>query len=236
MKQFKIIILILPFIALRVNAQLPNKSLAELNKSERKNAIKVNLLSPFYSTINISYQHVLSNTGSLNITASYMDFDAYGSENSNIVSNSSYYGSYGYGDRSQRTQGFAITPEYRYALNGKGLSGFYLGPFLRYMYYEYSETYEVSGYYYNSQGNYVYLSQTGSDLFTYHTVALGAVIGKQFVFKNKVTIDFFGGPVYSVLAASNHSKQDDVVIGSGIPNVYIQGYGIRGGITVGFAY
>jgi hypothetical protein len=58
------------------------------------------------------------------------------------------------------------------------------------------------------------------------------------VFKNRVVIDLFGGPVYSILVASNKTitKTGDVVIGNGIPNTYVRGYGVRAGLTVGFLF
>jgi hypothetical protein len=206
---------------------------------ERKDAIKINLLSPFYSTISLSYQHVLSNTGSFNLTMSYMDFDSYGStQNPSTSYNSNYIGGYSTyrSIQSQRTQGFAITPEYRYLINGKGLTGLYLAPFFRYMYYEYSQYY-TSNNYNLAQGNYVY-NVKGFDLYSYNSIGFGCVIGKQIIFKNKITMDLFVGPSYSILAASNRQvrNNDDIVVGPGIPNVYLRGYSVRGGFTVGYAF
>lgn len=203
---------------------------------EHKNALKINLLSSFYSTINLSYQHVISNTHSWNITASYMDFDSYGS----TVNPSDSLTNGGSSEvKSQRTQGIAIIPEYRYVLNGRGLSGMYIAPFLRYSYYEYHQVAIYDSTYYNSQaGYYMVKTEYHPDLFAYHTLAVGCIFGKQVLFKNRISFDFFCGPSYSILVSSNKDIKSpaDVVIGPGISNVYIKGLGLRGGITIGFTY
>jgi hypothetical protein len=220
----------------RVYAQNLGQAFSTPKQQDNKNALKINALSLIYSTLNLSYQHVVNNTSSVNITASYMDFDSYGSIHNpldSINGGSSLV-------ESQRTQGFAITPEYRFVTNGKGLSGRYVAPFLKYSYYEYAQVAIMDSTYYNSQvGYHVTTSTFKPDLYVYHTLAFGCVFGKQFLFKNRVAIDIFGGPVLSVLASSNKkniASTQDVVIGPGIPNAYIKGLGIRAGITVGFIY
>lgn len=216
----------------------PAQTLGRMNSQlvEHKHALKINLFSSFYSTLNVSYQHVRNNTGSWNLTASYMDFDSYGST-TNPTDSLTNGGSGSV--KSQRTQGFAIIPEYRYVLNGRGLSGMYVAPFLRYSYYEYDQVAIYDSTYYNSQTGY-YMTQTEyrPDLFTYHTLALGCIFGKQILYKNRVSFDFFCGPSYSILVACNKDIKatSDVAIGPGISNAYIKGFGLRAGITVGFTY
>ena len=232
--RYSIIVLCLLILSAPVYAQI--EAWGVVQPREHKNAFKINLLSSFYSTVNISYQHVLTNTTSWNITASYMDFDSYGSTNNPV---DSLHGGSGK-VKSQRTQGFAVIPEYRFVLNGRRLSGVYAAPFLRYSYYEYQHTAIYDSSYYNSQtGYYTIVTELRPDLYTYHTLALGCIFGKQVMFKNRVSIDFFCGPSYSILLSSNkrniHSTRD-VVIGPGIPNAYISGLGLRAGITVGFTY
>ena len=220
--------------------QQDSKVLAELNKSEHNNALKINLLSPFYGTINLAWQHRISNDASFQLTATYTDFDSYGSTDNTNSNNS--FSSNGYVDQTannQLTKGFTIVPEYRFVLNGRGLSGVYIAPFARYMYYEYSRevvtTIDTSTVY-STRSRYVKYSTP--ELYSYHSLGLGLIVGKQFVFKNRVVFDLFGGPAYSILLASNTTinKTGDVVIGSGIPNTYIRGYGVRGGFTVGFLF
>lgn len=203
--------------------------------TDPKNAIKINLLSSFYSTINLSYQRVLSNTQSLNITASYMDFDSYGSTDNPV--DSLHGGSEEV--KSQRTQGFTVMPEFRCMLNGRGLSGAYVAPFMRYAYYEYEQVGRYDSTYINQTTGYHYIiTEYRPDFYAYHSLTLGCIFGKQILFKNKVSIDLFCGPAYSILVSSNKDIQtvDDIAIGPGIPGSYIKGLGLRAGITVGFTY
>ena len=217
----------------------------ELNRNERTDALKVNLLSPFYGTINLAWQHKISNDASFHLTLTYMDFDSYGSINNSDgltgQNNHGFPNAYNiYEDvESQVTRGATVTPEYRFVLNGKGFSGVYIAPFARYMYYEYERNVttriDTGSYYYSSVNSFTFKD---TELYAYHSLGLGVIVGKQFVFKNRVLLDFFGGPVYTVLLASNKSinKTGDVVIGTGIPNTYVRGYGIRAGFSLGFLF
>ncbi len=259
MKTKKVIIgvaglVLFPMYALR--AQVPEgKAATILARKERTQAIKINLLSPFYGTVNLAWQKVVSPEACFQLTASYTDFDSYGSvsdeapspyENSTHVVNGIYtVDTYIYNAvKSQRTQGFTVMPEYRYNLNGRGLTGFYIAPFARYMYYEYSRQLEkrIEETVLNNQTNtsvsYTRYKVNGSDLYTYHSLGFGATVGKQTMFKNKVVIDLFVGPCYSFILASNINVNatSDVIIGSGIPNLYLRGYGLRAGFTIGLAY
>jgi hypothetical protein len=231
------------------------KATTLLARQERTQAIKINLVSPFYGTVNLAWQKVISPEASFQLTASYTDFDSYGSTadvapdpygQSGTVTNGIYtINSYTYNTvKNQRTQGLTVMPEYRYNLNGRGLTGFYIAPFTRYMYYEYSRELEkrVEETVYNTQTNtqvsYTRYTAEGSDLYTYHSLGFGVTVGKQTMFKNKIVIDLFAGPCYSFVLASNINVNatSDVVIGSGIPNLYVRGYGVRAGFTIGLAY
>jgi hypothetical protein len=250
MKKYSTLVLMLVWVSLTAFAQEEGKVLSKLKLEERHQALKINLLSPFYGTVNLAWQKRISNDASFQITATYMDFDSYGSANNS--GNENYNDNHGLTNvryinataENPRTQGFTITPEYRFVLNGRGLSGVYIAPFMRYMYYEYSHSLRIqidTGTYVSSP-SYYYTSGTvrfnESRFDAYHTLGLGVIIGKQFVFKNRVVIDLFGGPVYSILVASNKTitKTGDVVIGNGIPNTYVRGYGVRAGLTVGFLF
>jgi len=229
--------------------QQETKSLQQLNTNDRVDALKINLLSPFYGTVNLAWQHKLSNDASFQLTATYMDFDSYGSTNDGAFSSQNTYGltnivkSY-VTVESQLTKGVTITPEYRFILNGRGFSGIYIAPFARYMYYEYNRDVTVlidTGTYSslpNTRSNIKSFSFKEKELYTYHSLGFGVIAGKQFVFKNRVLFDVFGGPVYSILMESNKSINStrDIVIGAGIPNTYIRGYGIRAGFSVGFLF
>ena len=180
----------------------------------KENGLKLNILSPIYSNLSLSYQHLITPFKSLQISASYMDF--------NYVNR--------VGD-DLRVQGFSITPEYRINFNGYGLNGFYAGPFLRYM--DYQKTYENN-----------YIGQNSKENSKFKSVGLGFNIGQQFIIKNTVLIDLFAGPVYQVLVQEDINKTNSNIyynnsnqyLAESIPNRYLRGYGIRAGVTIGVAF
>lgn len=240
MRNYIVIFITLLLSSITVLGQEDTKVLNELSRIERKDAIKINLLSPFYGTVNLAWQHRLSNDASFQLTMTYTDFDSYGStdntDNIPVTTNNNTEVNVD----NQLTKGFSIMPEYRFILNGRGFSGIYIAPFGRFMYYEYSRDIVTREYTTTTTPFYstTYVDKRTSEFYTYHSIGLGVIIGKQFLFKNRIMFDIFGGPVYSLLVASNKSinTTTDVVIGTGIPNTYIRGYGLRGGFTVGFLF
>lgn len=185
----------------------------------KENGLKLNILSPVYSNLSLSYQHLINPFKSFQITAAYMDFN-------------DYINQY---DDDLRVQGFSITPEYRINFNGYGLNGFYAGPFIRYM--DYHKTYEENYY-----GSFV------KEDSKFKSIGLGFNIGHQFIIKNTVLIDLFAGPVYQVLIQEDinrtsntnppmyYTSNSDQYLAESIPNRYLRGYGIRAGITIGVAF
>jgi hypothetical protein len=187
----------------------------------KKNGAKINLLSPIYSNLSVSYQCLLTPFRSLQLTASYMDFNDF-----------RYYGNID----DLRVTGFSITPEYRINFSGYGLNGFYVGPFLRYM--DYKKTFDYDNY-----------STSVKENSSFKSAGIGFNVGKQFIIKNKVLVDLFAGPVYQVLVQEkinqsiirqtpmfyDYEDYSDYLAPS-IPNRYIKGYGIRAGITIGIAF
>ena len=110
-------------------------------------------------------------------------------------------------------RGFGITPEYRFYLSEtSAIEGFYVGPFVRYNNLDLSE---------GSSGDEGTLSSFGG----------GLVIGKQWVFKERVTLDIFAGPQY---------VSGDVEVTSGEGGSFdtgqFDGFGFRAGITLGIAF
>lgn len=239
MRNYVIFFMFVFLCSITVLAQQDSKVLNELAKSERTDAIKLNLLSPFYGTVNLAWQHRLSNDASFQLTMTYTDFDSYGSTDNTNTGTSTSNSFYDWSE-NQLTKGVTIVPEYRFVLNGRGLSGIYIAPFARFMYYEYSRdlmtrvtTTSTTPFYSVNT-----VDKRTPEFYTYYSAGLGVVIGKQFIFRNRVVLDLFGGPVYTTLLASNQSvtKTSDVLIGSGIPNTYIRGYGVRAGLSVGFLF
>lgn len=207
---------------------------AQQTEAVRKHAIKTNMLSAIYNTLNVSYEKLKPNGNSVLIGASYMDFDDFGNNNYD----------YTYGNSYTKVEGVSLTGEYRLHFSGQGFEGGYVGGFARAMYYQ-RDAQTVS---YNYQG---FQQPTTTDIiredFNYLSAGLGFVVGYQLVVKNRITFDFFGGPVYQYLiqedrktrnlsTGANIQSQNETLLAERIPNKYIRGYGLRGGITVGILF
>lgn len=190
----------------------------------RRNAIKVNVLSPIYNTLNLSYQHLLErNDRSLCLGISYMEFRNFNGYNSNT----------GLGDETVVT-GVNATVEYRVNFSpDDGISGWYGAPFVRYLDYTraYTDRYMIGG-----------VTVANRQRHTFRSGGVGFVIGYQFLLGNLVTIDFFGGPVYQLLLDEQRPANPsgnvflNRYLSGSIPDRYLNGYGLRGGITVGMCF
>jgi hypothetical protein len=118
----------------------------------------------------------------------------------------------GYSTGGTKFSGFGVTPEYRFYLSeSEAPAGVYVAPFLRYQNFKLTEDE------FDSEGT---LSMFGG----------GLVIGKQWIFKEKISLDIFIGPQYSA---------GDVKVESGADTFdtdVFDGFGIRTGLTLGFAF
>jgi hypothetical protein len=121
-------------------------------------------------------------------------------------------------------KGFGITPEYRYYFSGEGApSGWFLGPFIRY------QRLTIENDYYDSFTNTTY-----QDEYTLDSFGGGVLIGKQWVFKSGVSVEFFAGPNYlggTAKAKSTNSGTSTVDVNSAF-----EGIGLRAGVTVGYGF
>lgn len=158
----------------------------------QSNAIKVNLLSPVVRTINLSYERVISENGSIQLGFFYT-----GAKVSDV-----------------KIDGFGLTPEYRFYLSSTPApNGFYVAPFLRYINFKAEDQTD-------NTINKATVTQFGG----------GVVVGRQWVFKERVTFDLFIGPKYQGTDVKVTSGQD-TFSGSLFNN-----FGIRGGLTLGVAF
>jgi hypothetical protein len=113
-----------------------------------------------------------------------------------------------------KISGWGITPEYRFYLSSTPApNGFYVAPFLRYNSFTASDN---TG----SEINKATISQFGG----------GAVVGRQWVFKERVTFDMFIGPKYQNTSTKVTSGQNS------FSGSLFNSFGIRGGITLGIAF
>ncbi|HEY0680082.1 MAG TPA: DUF3575 domain-containing protein [Chitinophagaceae bacterium] len=113
-----------------------------------------------------------------------------------------------------RYTGVGVTPEYRFyvAGNKQALNGVYVGPFVRYQSFTLKD------------------KETDAEA-KYTSFGGGAVIGWEKTWSSNFVLDIFVGPAYNSGKIKDKSGSSDFdVVGS------IDGFGLRTGITLGFAF
>ncbi len=110
-------------------------------------------------------------------------------------------------------RGYGITPEYRFYLSETSApEGVYVAPFVRYQ-------------------NFTLTEENADGKATYSSFGGGLALGKQWIFKEKITLDVFLGPAYysGKLKVDSGDPQDFEV---GV----FDGFSLRTGITFGFKF
>ncbi|HCZ36066.1 MAG TPA: hypothetical protein DHV26_09090 [Cytophagales bacterium] len=119
-----------------------------------------------------------------------------------------------YSPESTSFSGFGVTPEYRFYLSeSEAPAGFYVAPFARYQSFKVEDSFDGA----TNKGT---LSLFGG----------GVVIGKQWIFKEKISLDIFIGPQYSSGNVKVTDGADTFDTGA------FDGFGVRTGVTLGFAF
>lgn len=110
--------------------------------------------------------------------------------------------------------GFGITPEYRVYFAGakEALNGVYVAPFVRYQ-------------------NFTLKDKTTDYQTTFSSIGGGATIGWQKMWKSGFVLDLFAGPAYNSGKFKNSSDSTQLNLSFGM-----NGFGVRTGITIGFAF
>lgn len=185
---------------------------------QRLNTFKINVLSPFVNAATVAYERKINAEYSFQTTASYMDFSGF------------EYETYRSTIRS-----FSLCPEIHFMLISTDNREWYVSAFARYIYVAVED---------KPDRNYMFFD--GSYLEgQYHSAGLGLTLGKKFTFKNRFTLEAFAGPVYSkILIANSENKISGTKSGntntfygeSLVPKPYVSGYGLRGGILLGYKF
>lgn len=118
-----------------------------------------------------------------------------------------------------KLSGFGVTPEFRFYLSGEAMNGFYVGPYLRFQNFKLStEATDVPG------------SKAEASLTTFGG---GVSIGRQWMFKNRFTLDPFLGLGYSggSIDLKGSAAEEDFDVNQGL-----KGFGLRTGLTLGIAF
>ncbi len=118
----------------------------------------------------------------------------------------------GWSNDLTKFSGFGITPEYRFYLSDSPApEGVYVAPFIRYQ-------------------NFKLEDKEFDDKADFSAFGGGVVIGKQWVFKDKITLDIFLGPAYYSGKISGQSGD------SSFDTDAFDGFGLRTGINFGFKF
>lgn len=179
--------------------------------ASRSNAIKLNLLSPFFSTLQLSYTRKITEETAFHLAVGYMDY----TPESNKALN---------------TKALFIAPEYRFYVENKLVEQLYISGFTRYIFMNYT-----------SDNNYIsYGSAPVRYTSKYHSLGLGVLFGKEFIIKNRLIIDMFAGPVYSIIVQGKSNfpgiTTNEVKIDDNFSQRLVKNYGVRGGFTVGYLF
>ncbi|NWJ51868.1 MAG: DUF3575 domain-containing protein [Bacteroidetes bacterium] len=158
-------------------------------QSEERSILKVNPLSALIGTGSLFYEQKIDDQHSWQIGFAYMGLR---------IDNTHF-------------SGLAITPEYRIYVKKRSLSGFYVGPYLRYQ-------------------NYAVTSD--NDKGTYTSFGGGVLFGRQLIYKSGFILDMFAGPSYN----SGRTKYTSGNGTTNEPGMGIDGFGLRIGMAIGFGF
>jgi hypothetical protein len=180
---------------------------------QKINGIKINILSPAYNAITLSYQHLLYPYHSFQFTFTHLEFAAHKS----LV----------FSSNESRLVGQNYTLDYRYNLTGYGINGTYIGAYSRLMNYERNsnERAVLTQHIMSSLG---FGFVVGKQFLFKNTILLDTWfgLGNQINLKSET--------IKNGLKVS--STEDEDYTGKGISNSYIFGSTVRAGISVGFAF
>ncbi len=118
----------------------------------------------------------------------------------------------GYSSSDTKFNGFGLTPEYRFYLSDTDApKGVFIAPFVRY------QSFSASNASTNTKGS---VTSFGG----------GVVLGKQWIFKEHISLDIFLGPGY---------YSSNIKIDSGTPSIDatpFDGFTVRAGLCFGYAF
>ena len=174
--------------------------------SAQDNVLKVNILSPIVKTGSFFFEHKLSDNSSFQLGGLFTKWS--------ITDGTEF-------------SGFAITPEYRFYLSERkdAMEGFYVGPYLRYQNLTLLDTYTS----FDSNGN----PTTDKQEASLNTFGGGVVVGHQWLFKERFSLDVFLGPSYN---GGKLSYKDSSSSNENLDSGTFTGFGVRSGITFGIAF
>lgn len=161
------------------------------SQTDQVNIIKINPLSLIVNTGSFFYEHKIDDGSSWQLGLAYMA---------------------GYDDGITKFNGLILTPEYRIYYKNNALSGYYIGPFLRYQNFTLDRQFDSSA--------------------KLTTFGGGVVFGRQWVYYKGFVMDIFAGPMY------NTGKPHDLTGAStfNAPGLGLNNFFFRFGLSLGFGF
>lgn len=172
----------------------------------QSNVIKLNTVSLALKTGSFFFEHQVNSDHSFNLGLFATDYSS--SSSGGPAKTTTQWG------------GFGLTGEYRIYTGGEALHGFFIGPYLRFQHYNYTET-----------GNF-FGGPVVEDKAKLTTFGGGGVLGWQGIIKDRVSIEPFLGLGYAAGEVDNlDDNHGTLTIQNGI-----RGVEVRLGLNVGVAF
>lgn len=188
--------------------QLSVKAQVTSDTTLRKNCIKINLLSPIVSAVNLAVEIQTKKDYSFQLGVVYMNHATYGTTDG-------------------VTKAFFVTPEFRYQIaNTRGGYAF-VGAFARYINMEYSQSERKLGTTLYSTARYESVGfgvLIGQKVIYRNRVAFEFFVGPVYSGIVSAKNDFF------------NRGSDDIIIDQDIPYTLLRRYGLRSGFTIGWMF
>ncbi|MES2558970.1 MAG: DUF3575 domain-containing protein [Bacteroidota bacterium] len=195
------------FIALAM-AQMEVTAQQQMGMKEHQHCIKINLLSPIMSTVNLAFETNIGSDKSFQLGFAFMDHSTYGTTDG-------------------VTKAYFLTPEFRYRLVEYKNGYSFIGAFGRYIHMQYSQTDK-------------YRFDVKKSSSVYDCLGLGIILGQKFIYRDRVVIEMFAGPVYSGIVQSKNDfynrAESDINLDEDIPHTLLKRYGVRAGLNVGWMF
>ncbi|GAB4252209.1 MAG: hypothetical protein Kow0079_06810 [Vicingaceae bacterium] len=188
----------------------------------QKNNIKANIFSPLVKTGSFFYERKLNDKHALQFGfyLTYLTIN----NSINLTSN------------NDNNISLGTTIDYKIYPLKNAMNGFYMSPFLRYIYniHEYN-AYIADIPIYDSTGNIIYYESSYKTINQYTNILEpGFLIGRQWIFNNHFSLDIFTGLKLSLIINSNY--QNNNFYYTNFPNLSTHNPKIRGGVTFGYVF
>ena len=186
---------------------LPKKSF------DKKNIAKIDLVSPAFRTFQLQIERVRNESNSVAFSLLYTD-------QTDAITNAAYL------------YRLAATLEHRYYMSKSDApQGFYLSSFLRYQWMQTEDW--LYNYLFDGTGSYVGVGTY--EKRTLNTGGLGVNLGYQSIFKDKIAIDAYFGPVYNTGDKRVNTSNPYNYRPNESFKPYV-GYFVRAGISIGYVF